>query len=98
MEGSRSHSTPKLGETMCSNHLTEADDAIDEPSRTNKPPSGAGDRSASKKRILIAPEKRPSFLELLSALWAAEKRLEQQNSDTESEPSTEAPDEKEIEP
>ena len=98
MEGSRSHSTPMPGETMCSNHLTEADDATDEGSRTETPPSGAGDQPASKKRKLIARSKRPSFLELLSALWAAEARLEKQQPEQDSKPSTQVPEKKENTP
>src|SRR5687768_11578891 len=95
MEGSRSHSTPKSGEPMSSNHLTEADDAINPENRTEPPPSAAGDQPASGKRKLIARSKRPSFLELLSALWAAEDRLERQQPEQDSEMSTQVPEKKE---
>ena len=48
MEGSRFHSTQKPGEAMSSNHLTEENHAVDETSRTQPPPSAAGDRAPGK--------------------------------------------------
>ena len=90
MEGDFSQRTPQLGHVMFPNRHMEVPDARHEEGAEpeGQPPSAAGDRptEGDPDPGLIAHTKRPSFLQLLSALLGAEEDLERRrgNEDLES--------------
>lgn len=79
MEGSFPQRTPQPGQVMFPTQQMEVRDAKhEEGPRDSTPPAAKGDRPPAEDpaRELIAHAKRPSFLQLLSALWRAEEELE----------------------
>src|SRR5262245_53410179 len=82
MEGGAKKRTRQPGQCMSHYNRTEASDAPHEEQAAaeGEPPTAAGDRPAEDDRDpgLIAHSKRPSYLRLLAALWAAEEELEQE--------------------
>ena len=80
MEGDFQQRTPQHGKVMFPTHQMEARDAKhEEGPPESKPPAAKGDRPPAEEpdRELIAHRNRPSFLQLLTALWGAEDELEQ---------------------
>jgi len=79
MEGGFTERTPQPGQDMFPTHETEVRDARHGEASEGQPPSASGDRPSKRENDpgLIARPKRPSFLQLLSALWGAEEELEQ---------------------
>ena len=80
MEGGFQKRTPQPGQIMFPPNKMEVRDATHEAGSTEgDPPTAKGDRPPAQEpaRELIAPKTRPSFLQLLSALWGAEEELKQ---------------------
>lgn len=79
MEGDCQQRTPQPGKAMFPIHQTEVRDAKQEeegPVESN-PPAAKGDHAPAEDpaRELIAHASRPTFLQLLKALWGAEDEL-----------------------
>lgn len=89
MEGDVHRRTPKTGRVMSSNHQMEARDAKHKRRKANpadsNPPAAKGGRPPARKPAgeLIAQSSRPSFFQLLTALWGAEDEIEQTREDKE---------------
>ena len=80
MEGDFPQRTSQPGQVMFPTHQMEVRDAKhEERSPESNPPAAKGDRPPAEDpaRELIAHANRPSFLQLLTALWGAEDELQQ---------------------
>lgn len=77
MDGGSQKRTRQPGHVMFHTHQLEVRDAKHKKTRESQPPTAPGDRPAVARNDseLIAQSKRPSFLQLLSALWGAEEEL-----------------------
>ena len=84
MEGDIQQRTPQPSKVMFPTHQMEVCDAKhEEGPRESNPPAAEGDRPSAEEpaRELIAPTNRPSFLQLLSALWGAQEELKRKRDD-----------------
>lgn len=96
MEGDFPQRTSQPGQVMFPTHQMEVRDARHEEGPPDSPPPAAtGDRPTEGDRDpgLIAHSKRPSFLQLLSALWGAEEELEQKRGEEDQKLKRSRPDE-----
>ena len=89
MEGGFPQRTQQPGQIMFPIHQVEVRDARHgEGAPECQPPSATGDRPSDGDRDpgLIAHSKRPSFLQLLSALWGAEEELKRKRGNEDPKP------------
>lgn len=83
MDGGFQQRTSQQSKVMFPTHQLEVRDAKhDEGPRESNPPAAEGDRPPAEEpaRELIAPTNRPSFLQLLAALWGAEEELKRKRT------------------